>query len=175
MAATTTAMTKQALRFFKPEEVCLVPESLPEEVTTEGGLDMTSDVTPSRLKAVIAKLSRTKIKVSAFIDADLAQVDAAHHAGAQVIELHTGGYANAHQTRPRAARNSSPATPTPPPTRNRPRPPRQRRNSHLASIIATSASTSRMCRTCTRSTSGTRLFPAPSSLGWSKPSGKCWT
>jgi pyridoxine 5-phosphate synthase len=89
--AATPAMTFQALR-FKPEEVCLVPESR-EEVTTEGGLDMTSDA--KRLKAVIAKLRRAKIEVSAFIDADLAQVDAAHHLGAQVIELHTGGYANA--------------------------------------------------------------------------------
>src|SRR5471032_1066392 len=46
--AATPAMTAQALR-FKPEEVCLVPESR-EEVTTEGGLDMTSDT--KRLKAV---------------------------------------------------------------------------------------------------------------------------
>jgi pyridoxine 5-phosphate synthase len=89
--AATPAMTAQALK-YKPEEVCLVPESR-QEITTEGGLDMTSDT--KRLKAVIAKLRRAKIEVSAFIDADLAQVDAAHHAGAQVIELHTGGYANA--------------------------------------------------------------------------------
>ena len=88
--AATAAMTAQALR-FKPAEVCLVPESR-EEVTTEGGLDVAGDV--KRLKTVIAKLVKAKIRVSAFIDADLAQVDASHKAGAQVVELHTGGYAN---------------------------------------------------------------------------------
>ena len=88
--AATPAMTKQALR-FKPEEVCLVPESR-EEVTTEGGLDVASDV--KRLKTVIQKLHSAKIEVSAFIDPDLVQVDAAHRAGAQVVELHTGAYAN---------------------------------------------------------------------------------
>jgi pyridoxine 5-phosphate synthase len=89
--AATVGMTKQALR-FKPEEVCLVPESR-EEITTEGGLDMTVDV--KRLKAVIGKLHGAKIDVSAFIDADLAQVDAANRVGARTVELHTGGYANA--------------------------------------------------------------------------------
>lgn len=89
--AATPAMTKQAL-LLKPEEVCLVPESR-EEITTEGGLDVMVDV--KRLKAVIRKLHSAKIEVSAFIDADLAQVDAAHHVGAQAVELHTGGYANA--------------------------------------------------------------------------------
>jgi pyridoxine 5-phosphate synthase len=88
--AATVGMVKQALR-FKPEEVCLVPESR-EEITTEGGLDVASDV--KRLKTIIAKLRAAKIEVSAFIDPDLAQVDAAHHAGAQVVELHTGAYAN---------------------------------------------------------------------------------
>jgi pyridoxine 5-phosphate synthase len=89
--AATPAMTQQALR-FKPQEVCLVPESR-EEVTTEGGLDVAADV--KRLKEVIAKLRSAKIEVSAFIDADLEQVDAAHRAGAHTVELHTGGYANA--------------------------------------------------------------------------------
>src|SRR5450631_2821174 len=89
--AATPGMTKQALR-FKPEEVCLVPESR-EEVTTEGGLDVAVDV--KRLKGVIAKLHAAKIEVSAFIDADLAQVEAAHRVGAQTVELHTGTYANA--------------------------------------------------------------------------------
>jgi len=89
--AATAGMTKQALK-FKPEEVCLVPESR-EEITTEGGLDVAADV--KRLKGVIAKLNSAKIEVSAFIDAELAQVDAAHRVGAQTVELHTGGYANA--------------------------------------------------------------------------------
>jgi len=89
--AATAAMTRHALH-IKPEEVCLVPESR-EEITTEGGLDVVADV--KRLKAVIRKLHTEKIEVSAFIDADLAQVDAAHRVGAQTVELHTGGYANA--------------------------------------------------------------------------------
>jgi pyridoxine 5-phosphate synthase len=95
--AATVAMTRQALK-FKPEEVCLVPENR-QEVTTEGGLDVKSDV--ARLKSVIAKLRSAKINVSAFIDADLKQVDAAHRAGAHTIELHTGTYANTTTVRER--------------------------------------------------------------------------
>jgi pyridoxine 5-phosphate synthase len=89
--AATPAMVVQALK-FKPEEVCLVPENR-LEVTTEGGLDVAGDLV--RIRGVVRKLVAKKIEVSAFIDADLKQVEAAHHAGAQVIELHTGGYANA--------------------------------------------------------------------------------
>jgi pyridoxine 5-phosphate synthase len=89
--AATPAMALQAIRFM-PQEVCLVPESR-EEITTEGGLDVTADV--ERLKSVIRKLHSKKIEVSAFINADLTQVEAAHRAGAQTVELHTGGYANA--------------------------------------------------------------------------------
>ncbi len=89
--AATIAMTKQALR-FKPEEVCLVPENR-EELTTEGGLDVAGDI--ARIKSVVTRLHSVKIEVSAFIDADLKQVDAAHRVGAQTIELHTGIYANA--------------------------------------------------------------------------------
>ena len=89
--AATPEMAAQALR-FRPEEVCLVPESR-EEITTEGGLDVAGDL--SRIKAVVSKLRKVKIEVSAFIDADLNQVEAAHRAGAHVVELHTGPYANA--------------------------------------------------------------------------------
>jgi len=88
--AATPAMIRHAL-IFKPEEVCLVPESR-EEVTTEGGLDVAADM--ARLKGVVSKLRAAKIEVSAFIDADLAQVKAAHQVGAQCVELHTGTYAN---------------------------------------------------------------------------------
>ena len=95
--AATPAMTRQALR-FKPEEVCLVPESR-EEITTEGGLDVAADA--KRLRSVAAKLYAAKIEVSAFIDADLRQVDAAHRIGARTVELHTGAYANATTRRDR--------------------------------------------------------------------------
>jgi pyridoxine 5-phosphate synthase len=95
--AATPAMVRQALR-FKPDEVCLVPESR-EEVTTEGGLDLRIDV--RRLKGVVDKLQAVKIEVSTFIDADLAQVEAAHRIGAHCVELHTGTYANATSPRER--------------------------------------------------------------------------
>jgi pyridoxine 5-phosphate synthase len=95
--AATAAMTAQALR-FKPHEVCLVPENR-QEITTEGGLDVAADL--PRLRKVAHQLTAAKIRVSAFIDADRAQVDAAHRSGAQVVELHTGGYANATGTRAR--------------------------------------------------------------------------
>jgi len=89
--AATLAMARHAL-LIKPEEVCLVPENR-EEITTEGGLDVVGDI--ARLKGVIAKLHSAKIEVSAFIDADRKQVEAAHRVGAQTVELHTGTYANA--------------------------------------------------------------------------------
>jgi pyridoxine 5-phosphate synthase len=95
--AATPAMTKKAVQ-LAPEEVCLVPENR-EEVTTEGGLDVAADV--SRLKSVVAKLHAAKIEVSAFIDADLKQVEAAHQIGAQTVELHTGTYANTTTVRAR--------------------------------------------------------------------------
>jgi pyridoxine 5-phosphate synthase len=89
--AATAAMVREALR-YGPQEVCLVPESR-EEVTTEGGLDVTCDT--RRLRAIVQKLRRAKIVVSVFIDADAKQIDAAHRIGAHGVELHTGGYANA--------------------------------------------------------------------------------
>ena len=95
--AATAAMTVQALR-FKPHEVCLVPENR-QEITTEGGLDVAGDL--PRLRKVARQLRAAKIRVSAFIDPELDQVLAAHDSGAQVVELHTGAYANATATRDR--------------------------------------------------------------------------
>jgi pyridoxine 5-phosphate synthase len=93
--AATAAMVTQALR-FKPREVCLVPESR-QELTTEGGLNVADDIT--RLRKVTRQLQAAKILVSAFIDPEIEQVEAAHRCGAQIVELHTGGYANATTTR----------------------------------------------------------------------------
>jgi len=95
--AATVVMTKQAL-LIKPEEVCLVPENR-QEVTTEGGLEVAGDI--PRLKGVISRLHSARIEVSAFIDADMKQVEAAHRVGAQTVELHTGTYANATTVRAR--------------------------------------------------------------------------
>jgi pyridoxine 5-phosphate synthase len=97
--AATPAMIKQALK-YKPEEVCLVPENR-EEVTTEGGLEVAGDF--RRIQAVVRKLAAAKIEVSAFIDADPRQVEASHRAGAHIVELHTGAYANATTLKARRA------------------------------------------------------------------------
>jgi pyridoxine 5-phosphate synthase len=76
----------------KPEYVCLVPEKR-EELTTEGGLDVVGNI--DKIKAATAKLTAAGIKVSLFIDADKAQLDAAKACGAPYVEIHTGAYADA--------------------------------------------------------------------------------
>ncbi len=63
-----------------------------EEITTEGGLDVVRHF--SQVQAAIRQLQAEQIRVSLFIDCDLAQIQAAAEAGASVIELHTGHYAD---------------------------------------------------------------------------------
>jgi len=75
----------------KPYSCCLVPERR-QEITTEGGLDVAGNL--PYLKDYIATLHDAGIIVSLFIAPDEKQVEAAHKAGAQYIELHTGQYAN---------------------------------------------------------------------------------
>jgi len=77
---------------LKPQDCCLVPERR-EELTTEGGLDVLGQ--EARLKEACARLREAGVRVSLFIDADPAQVEAAVRVGAPVIEIHTGHYANA--------------------------------------------------------------------------------
>ncbi len=89
--AATGEMQAIALR-HKPHAVCLVPEKR-EERTTEGGLDAAGQMTA--LKSYVAKLNDAGIRVSLFIAANPAQVEAAHNVGAAVVELHTGGYCDA--------------------------------------------------------------------------------
>lgn len=91
-SAVTSEMVDFACR-IKPQDVCLVPERR-EEVTTEGGLDVVRYF--SEVSAAIKQLQAEGIRVSLFIDADAAQIQAAAEAGAPVIELHTGRYADAH-------------------------------------------------------------------------------
>lgn len=91
--AVTDEMVDIALS-VKPAFVCLVPEKR-EELTTEGGLDVVTHFT--KVKAATEKLTAAGIKVSLFIDADHAQIDAARECGAPFIELHTGHYAEAVQ------------------------------------------------------------------------------
>lgn len=76
----------------KPRDCCLVPEKR-EELTTEGGLDVASQI--PKMKDVCLRLSESQIIVSLFIDAQKDQIDSAKQCGAPVIELHTGHYANA--------------------------------------------------------------------------------
>ena len=76
----------------KPAYVCLVPEKR-EELTTEGGLDVLGNL--QKITGATTKLTQAGIKVSLFIDADKAQIDAAKQTGAPYIEIHTGAYADA--------------------------------------------------------------------------------
>jgi pyridoxine 5-phosphate synthase len=87
-------------RRVRPEMAMLVPEGR-EEVTTEGGLDITGQ--EPRLRDVVARLVDAGIVVSVFIDADLRQVEAARRIGAAVCEVHTGPYAHAFHLRGRDA------------------------------------------------------------------------
>ncbi len=76
----------------RPQDCCLVPEKR-EELTTEGGLDVAGQL--DKVAAACGKLSGNGIRVSLFIDPDPRQLDAAIAAGAPVVELHTGAYADA--------------------------------------------------------------------------------
>jgi pyridoxine 5-phosphate synthase len=83
---------------IRPEMAMLVPEGR-HEITTEGGLDIVAQ--ESRLKDAVAQLAGAGIVVSVFIDADVAQVEAAQRVGAAVCEIHTGPYAHAFHSRGR--------------------------------------------------------------------------
>ena len=77
---------------IKPDQATLVPEKR-EEITTEGGLDVISNM--QKIFEATAKLERKGIKVSLFIDPERKQIEASRKAGAGIIEIHTGRYANA--------------------------------------------------------------------------------
>lgn len=89
--AATPEMLAIALE-VQPQDACLVPEKR-TEVTTEGGLDVASQLQP--IAQACRRLADGGIRVSLFIDPDTEQVDAAARAGAPVVELHTGRYAEA--------------------------------------------------------------------------------
>lgn len=75
---------------LKPRFVCLVPERR-QEVTTEGGLDVAGNI--SAIEATRKQMNDAGIKVSLFIGPDLHQVEASAKIGAQMVELHTGAFA----------------------------------------------------------------------------------
>jgi pyridoxine 5-phosphate synthase len=87
----TGEMLAMALK-LRPDYACFVPESR-EEITTEGGLDVRTGF--DRIRMAVDRLQDAGIKVSLFIDPDLPQVEAAAATGAEMIELHTGCFANA--------------------------------------------------------------------------------
>ena len=89
--AVTDEMLAIALE-VAPQDVCLVPERC-EERTTEGGLDVVGNF--ANVQKAVKKLSAAGIRVSLFIGPDAAQINAAKSAGAPVIELHTGTFADA--------------------------------------------------------------------------------
>jgi pyridoxine 5-phosphate synthase len=76
----------------RPQDVCLVPERR-QELTTEGGLDVAGRFEATR--DACRRLANAGIQVSLFIDPDRSQIDASREAGAPVIEIHTGQYADA--------------------------------------------------------------------------------
>ena len=89
--AATAEIVAVALR-VRPDLVTLVPEHR-KELTTEGGLDVFR--LRSSLKNVIGRLHDRGIAVSLFIDPRKVQVDASAEAGADMVEIHTGEYADA--------------------------------------------------------------------------------
>lgn len=97
--AATDEMVEIACR-LKPEMAMLVPEGR-HEVTTEGGLDIVAQ--EEKLRKAISRLSDAGIISSVFIDAELAQVEAAARIGARVCEIHTGPYAHAFHNKGRDA------------------------------------------------------------------------
>ena len=90
-SAVTPEMIDIALR-IRPQDICLVPERR-EELTTEGGLDVVRHF--EQVKQACRQLNDAGVRVSLFINADSEQIDAAISAGAPVIEIHTGSYADA--------------------------------------------------------------------------------
>jgi pyridoxine 5-phosphate synthase len=78
-------------RRLQPQQVTLVPERR-EEITTEGGLDITSD--PNRIRNAIEALSDAGIRVSLFIDPTRSAVEQSKKLGVPAVELHTGSYSH---------------------------------------------------------------------------------
>ena len=89
--AATGEMVGIALQ-TRPHAACLVPEKRSER-TTEGGLDAAGQM--AQLKPVVHDLKRAGIRVSLFIAAAPAQIEAAAALGAPVVELHTGAWCDA--------------------------------------------------------------------------------
>ena len=77
---------------LKPDVATLVPEKR-QELTTEGGLDVKGNL--GQIGRAVARMRERGILVSAFVDPDIEQIKAAIEAGANIVEIHTGHYADA--------------------------------------------------------------------------------
>ena len=97
--AATTEMVEIAAS-VQPWQVTLVPER-PNEVTTEGGLDVVLNASP--IQQAVHRLSSHRIRVSIFVDPSIAAVRAAHKAGVQAVEVNTNSYATARTEEERVA------------------------------------------------------------------------
>lgn len=86
--AATDEMIKLACN-IKPDVSTLVPERR-QELTTEGGLDVKANL--KEIKRAISVLKSSGLRVSAFIDPEIEQIEAAIEAGAEIVEIHTGRY-----------------------------------------------------------------------------------
>lgn len=89
--AATNEMVKTAKK-INPDMATIVPEKR-KELTTEGGLDVVTNFT--NVKVVVTRLKKYNIFVSLFVDPDKEQIDKSQEAGSDMVEIHTGLYANA--------------------------------------------------------------------------------
>ena len=96
--AATIEMQDIALDLI-PHAICIVPERR-EERTTEGGLDVAGG--HNRIAPIVGRLADNGARVSLFIEADIAQIEASASTMAQVVEFHTGAYAHARDAGDRA-------------------------------------------------------------------------
>jgi pyridoxine 5-phosphate synthase len=88
------AATNEMIRIaseVKPEDVCIVPEKR-EELTTEGGLDVVAN--QAKITELCQEMDAHNITTSLFVASDFKQIEASRQCGAQVVEIHTGHYAN---------------------------------------------------------------------------------
>ena len=91
------ALNKEVIaiaKIYKPHSICFVPENR-EELTTEGGLDVASNL--DKIKQSIDPLLNEGINISLFVDPNKDQLLATNKLGIKTIELHTGAYANAYE------------------------------------------------------------------------------
>lgn len=90
--AATDEMLSLALK-FKPDYVCIVPERR-NEITTEGGLNLSDKTLFSKLQLFIEKLKDNSIKVSLFLDPNMGLIADIEKLQPSIVEIHTGSYAN---------------------------------------------------------------------------------